>query len=175
LSLQRSPATPRYSNVRCPEFPVGALPSSERFRFGLFVFTEPLCLSARKFITPSDRGTVLTFTLAAFRLMTIRQPSTFSSPFVASHASPISFRRDVPLPAHEFSRGPTGRSHSANWFATCPKARLPKTPETGGAHGFLALRSLHPVRGSLGFGDPLRAESSVAIGVSTWRTHMPFS
>jgi hypothetical protein len=33
----------------------------------------------------------LTFTLAAFRLMTIRQPSTFSSPFVAGHASPYFF------------------------------------------------------------------------------------
>jgi len=78
----------------------------------------------------------------------------------------VLFRRDVPLPAPEFLRGPAGQLHSANLFASCPAARLPNTFETGGAHGIFALRSFHPVRRSLGFGDPRRAKSCVAFGVS---------
>jgi hypothetical protein len=109
---------------------------------------------------PSDRNTVLTFALAALRLMPTRPTITrLVTVRRGSCVAEFFFVATFRYPRFESLRGPASSLRPANLFASCPAARLPIAFDTGGALGIWALRSFHPVRGSLGRNDPPSAAS----------------
>jgi hypothetical protein len=109
---------------------------------------------------PSDRNTVLTFALAALRLMPTRPTITrLVTVRRGSCVAEFFFVATFRYPRFESLRGPASSLRPANLFASCPAARLPIAFDTGGALGIWALRSFHPVRGSLGRDDPPSAAS----------------
>jgi len=74
----------------------------------------------------------------------------------------VLFRRDVPLPADRILAWP-GRSIAlGKLICVVPCGTFVEPARSRRRSWDFALRSFHPVRGSLGFGDPLRAESCVA-------------
>jgi len=126
---------------------------------------------------PSDRSTILTFALAALRLMTMRfnRRSLFVTARRGSFVADFFFVATFRYPRIEFLRGPAGGLRSANLFASCPAARLPNTFDTGGAHGISPFAVFILSGGALARTIRFVRNRLSPISVSTWRTHLPFA